>query len=598
MNKYITNVIKLMLITAITAVSFYANHAKGQRAYAVESSIIPMIDPGRVSTDYVEKEPELLQSQAPIQLSQPASKSVKESLNTVKFKLTDLVVTGSTLYSKEQLLPLYKSFLNKNISLNDLNSIAASITAYYRNNGYVLCRAILPPQEITQGKVKIKIIEGYISDIQIEGEIGKVRARIAGYGVKIKNMRPLQVKELERYLLLLNDIPGLEVKTVLSPSVTIPGATELTIVANQKKFNTVAYLNNHGSRYLGPYQFLASVSMRDAILAADSISLQTVATPNSDELRQLGLQYGVPLGLSGLNMNIGGNFTETKPGFVISKHGFVGRSKNWALGVDYPLVRNRASKLSIYSKFDWLDTYTNYNYDPRLKRINNKIFQDHIRSVRFGLSYDLNDQLKGNNIFNIELSKGMHIFGASPQHPGKPFKNSQPSGTPLSRENGNSDYKKMNINISRYQSLGHNAMLVLTASGQRSFNDTLLSAEEFSFGGVRFGNAYDPAEIIGDSGVAGKIELRIDEFFNSRIIQKNQYYAFYELGAIWNVHAGPQPRKDSGADIGIGIRTNLNKYFYFNLELAKPLTRAVNSQQIINKYGKPVRALFQVGIGL
>lgn len=585
MTKDITDINKLALTIVLISLMLYVQSA-GALDHQTPSPLIPFsaFDPGRIKEKTQKKTKGLIKPEKILVQKEKPLLKPQENVAAIKFKLSDLVVTGVTAYKKGELLRYYKPYLGKDVSLTDLQGIADAITERYRNDGYVLSRAIVPAQQIEAGKVSIQAIEGYISAVYVEGEItNKTRSRVEKYGEKIKQMRPLQVRKLEHYVISLNDISGLVVKTVLSPAVAVVGASELTFVVEQERITLDAYSDNRGSRYLGPEEVVASVSLHDAIFAADDLMLQTIDTPTYEELRYLKLIYDFPLGISDFRLNVSGDYTETQPGFIIDSFGLIGRAKSWSAGIEYLLLRTRTKKLSVYGKFDWADSYTNDS------SVNDILYQDHIRSARFGAAYNFADQLLGTNVISVDFSKGLHIFGASPDNP----------QILLSRTGARSDYKKVDINISRYQSFGSRWMLVFANTGQYSFHNGLLSAEQFAFGGAQFGHAFDPSEIIGDSGIASKLELHVDTYPDKRFLQEIQYYTFYEIGATWNTLPDlVQPNKDSGADLGAGLRANFNKYFYGTLEIAKPLTRTVATQITLGKNGKAWRLYFSIGTRL
>src|SRR5205085_6750574 len=93
-----------------------------------------------------------------------------EEAKKIKFKLNDIVLSGNTVYSGKELRLLYQNKLNKTLSVPELFEIIQAITNYYRNNGYILSRAILPPQHVKGGIVHVRIIEGYISGVEISGD--------------------------------------------------------------------------------------------------------------------------------------------------------------------------------------------------------------------------------------------------------------------------------------------------------------------------------------------------------------------------------------------------------------------------------------------
>jgi hemolysin activation/secretion protein len=504
--------------------------------------------------------------------------TAEDNSKDVHFKLSQINLTGVTVYKKNVLLKYYKKYLGKKISFKELQGIASAITKHYRQDGYVISRALIPVQEVKSGIVTIKVVEGYIEEIYIEGGTTKLRALVEKYAKKIKRMKPLKIDTLERYMLILDDLLGVEVKTVLSPAVASVGAADLILIIEQQRFMGELSYDNRGSLYMGPDQVTAAISVSDVITGGDNISLQMLAAPINFELGYLQLGYSLPLGTNGWRLNVEGSLTETRPGFILEPFDLIGRSKNASVELEYPLLRTRDKNLWLHSKLDFLDSYT---------RSDDFIwFQDRIYSFRFGLSYDFIDKLLGGNIFDLEVSHGLT------KSPLEPL-------IPLSRNHGRSDYTKANVSLSRFQVLGTRLLLLAAISGQYSFNSPLLSAEEFSFGGEQFGRAYDASEITGDMGVVGKLELRMNTYPNKLLLEQIQYYVFYDLGAVWNigeVDSMQQPVKDSGSDLGGGLRIIFNKHFYGSIEAAKPLTRKVDTQVATDKSGRDWRIYCELGL--
>ena len=122
--------------------------------------------------------------------------------------------------------------------------------------------------------------------------------------------------------------------------------------------------------------------------------------------------------------------------------------------------------------------------------------KDNIRAVRIGATYDKADHWMGTNLLDIEVSQGISGLGSS--------KNGDPM---LSRPSGKVDFTKAAIYAARLQTITSHISLLVAGNAQYAFTD-LLSSELFSFGGEQFGRGYDPSELVGDTGAAGKAELR------------------------------------------------------------------------------------------
>jgi hemolysin activation/secretion protein len=62
---------------------------------------------------------------------------------------------------------LYEEHIGKDITLDFPWTLADAITSKYRDQGYFLTRAYVPEQDIKGGVITIKIIEGYIGQVDL-----------------------------------------------------------------------------------------------------------------------------------------------------------------------------------------------------------------------------------------------------------------------------------------------------------------------------------------------------------------------------------------------------------------------------------------------
>jgi hemolysin activation/secretion protein len=89
---------------------------------------------------------------------------------TPLFRLTAVDVEGASVISGAAIAETYRSYIGRTVSQADLAEIAGKISDLYRAAGYHLSRAIVPPQELKNGRVRLKVIEGAIVDIALTGK--------------------------------------------------------------------------------------------------------------------------------------------------------------------------------------------------------------------------------------------------------------------------------------------------------------------------------------------------------------------------------------------------------------------------------------------
>ncbi|HTH17453.1 MAG TPA: ShlB/FhaC/HecB family hemolysin secretion/activation protein [Magnetospirillum sp.] len=509
------------------------------------------------------------------EITTPQKESVEAppGAEAATFTLNSVVIEGATAFAPADFLPLYQDRLGTRVSVKELYDLAQAITAKYTAAGYVLSQAVVPPQKINgDGIARIRVIEGFVDKVIIEGEVKGPVDLLKAYGAKISADRPLRLKTLERYLLLASDLPGAAASGTLRPSETIPGAADLVFEMHHKSVDAVGSLDNRGSRFLGPWQATAGVTLNSVLGLYERTSLLYAATPlQPQEMKYLHAQHDEEVGSEGTKLSVDAGYTAAHPGFTLKDAAVRSYGHVVGLGASHPLIRSRAENLILRGRFDFRDSETDQD-------VTTTVSEDRLRSLRLGGSYDWVDtwtSVPAVTLVSLELSKGLDILGA------------RPTGSPLlSVANGHSDYVKTTVEATRNQRLAENFNLLVGISGQWA-PLSLLAAEQFALGGSQYGRAYDPAEVTGDSGIAGKLEL---QYMGPEIpvVRDWQIYAFWDGGRTWlaNAPAGTSPAHDL-VSAGFGVRSNLNDWTALNAELAVPLTHSVAA--LGDNNGKDVR---------
>ena len=86
------------------------------------------------------------------------------------FGLKGVTVEGATVLSGQAIADAYRPYLGRTVSQADLAAIAGRIGDLYRAAGYHLSRAIVPPQDVDGGRIRIQVIEGRITEVVVKGD--------------------------------------------------------------------------------------------------------------------------------------------------------------------------------------------------------------------------------------------------------------------------------------------------------------------------------------------------------------------------------------------------------------------------------------------
>lgn len=499
--------------------------------------------PGRIEQD-LRRPPEPAQS-GPILLDQPLyPEQVPPGAAQRRFVLRGVELSGNDSVPSSQLAPLWEARIGKEISVADAFSIAESITASYRERGFVLSQAIVPQQElpVEGASLRLEVVEGFIDRIRIAGP-PELETRLQPLVAPLRNEHPLRLATMERYLLLLNERAGIVAQANLSRSPTVAGASDLDIVVTQIPAAYSVSVHNRSSDALGRIRIEAGAEWRDPLHIFDRHTVH-LATSGDAALAFLAYNFDVPVGMEGSKLTLGASSSRSKPkSSPLQPYTF---GDTLALGVSHPFLRSRRTSI------DGRISFSGYNNGSDVASIG--LSRDHIRALRLGVAADMSDDIGGINLVDLEWSKGLSVLGAS-----------QAGDPRLSRIGADPQFTKATLYAARLQSLGRGVSALVAVTGQYS-DDLLVSAEQFGLGGESFLRAFDSSEVLGDRGLAVKLELR----WNGVLGQfATTWYSFFDAGRAERLEITGGRTSTSLTSLGLGVRATLGRLRGF-LEVAKP----------------------------
>lgn len=474
------------------------------------------------------------------------------------FTLTDVVIEGSTVYDRDDLAPVFDEFIGQPVSFSDLNRIASGLTRKYREDGYIFSRVILPPQKINNGVVHLRAVEGRVANVEVTGTYKDRGGLIRSMANKIKTAGPTNTSDIERYLLLIDDLPGITARSFVKPSQQ-QGGGDLVIVVEQDMFEGSASIDNRGSRFVGPWRGELVGAFNSLFGIHDRTTLRTILATQTEELQYGEITHEQQMFTEGLRVRGRYAITSTKPGGTLSPLGIEGDSELFDVEALYPLIRGRELNLGLNAGFSANNTVT------ELGGI--EVGKDRIRTARLGTTLDFSDELRGINQFDLGVTQGLDVLDSTSDGAGR------------TRANAEHQFVRLNATATRVQDLwlpGVSALMSVT--GQYS-TDPLLASEEFTVGGPGFGRAYDSGELAGDRGYAGQLELRYGREVGGDLLASYQAYSFVDYGKVKNKSpVVGEVAEDSLTSAGLGVRYNLAYDLSGYLEAAVPLNKEVNAE--------------------
>jgi hemolysin activation/secretion protein len=475
-------------------------------------------------------------AQAPSTTLQLPSTTPSVAAQSITLNVASIAISGSTVYSDSELAELTRSLIGTR-SLNEIYDLAQKLTAQYSNDGYILSRVIVPPQELdsNNANVRLKVIEGWADEVVWPEATRAYRDFFTAYSRKITAQKPLNIRTLERYLLLAGDLPGLSFSSSLEPSDT-PGASRVVVSLERKRFDAAVSVDNAGTEGRGPYQFSVGSSANNLLRAHERFSGTVAGSFQTDELLYGQLRFEQVLSAEGLTASITVNADRGAPGTAaLQTLLFESRSLSVVGELSFPAIRSRSTNLTLFGQA-YASSFTSDTLGTRFN-------EDRLRGVRLGLRYDQFDQWNGITEFTTTLSQGINGLGSTSN-----------TNALASRTNGRVDFTKLEATVGRTQSLGSGFSVVGRVEGQYAFTP-LLASEECGYGGAVYGRAFAGSVVTGDHCMLAMAEVRYDLPNLPTKLDQAQLFGFVDYGKAWRraPAAGVAAAADA-ASTGLGLR--------------------------------------------
>ena len=444
-------------------------------------------------------------------------------------------IEGATLVPVEQLTERLKPFADRPVSFGELQQAANEVETAYREAGY-LARVVLPPQQVQDGRLRMRVIESRMGAVREEGT-SRLRSGIAARYLESQNQPGdfLRTERLQHGLNLLNELSGVEASTVLEAG-EAEGETRLVLrVENGPLFTGTAQVDNAGSRSTGAARLIAHASLNNPLGIGEQFSATGLKTAGNDYLR---LGTRVPVGVSGLKVGFDASVLDYRilNRFATGAHG---SANTVGASLAYPLLRSFESNLTLGATLERKHFKNTFQDVPTSDKT--------VKVGSLSLSGDASDRFGGGGLWQgtLTVSAGKLDLGGNPQDLLIDESSSRRQGS----------FSRVNLALSRLQKLQERVSLWAGIQSQLS-NKNLDASERFVLGGPDGVRAYPVLEGSGDEGWLGTVELR------AAATPSLQLTAFYDHGSIkqndkpwagWNAANPSQANRYSLKGAGVGV---------------------------------------------
>ena len=474
--------------------------------------------------------------------------------------IKSIILENATVIPEKEYQALISPYEGKYLSFSDIKEIAKEITEWYLRKGYVTSKAYIPPQNLENGVLRIKVVEGKVGRILLVGKHPRYSERyILNFLKPLREERIFNQKILERCLLLLNENLKLEASAELKKGQK-PETTDIVVkVQSSFPYRLILNYNNWGSEYVGKDRYGLDIGFGNFILYGHTIDFVTI---KNQRLSSYTLSYSMPIGYKGWKAGFWYSAGNSNLGKELAVLNIKSYSTYVGIFISYPFMKSRNKEFVFQGILNYL-----YSKQTMLDQTTAK---DKMSYLEIGFYYR-KQKINSQNFFEFTITQGLgSLFGSVEEEY-------------ASRYDASDTFTKFNFTFMRVQRFSEKIFGLLRLKAQYSW-DILYSSQNFYIGGPISVRGFLRTQYGGDSGFFLSSELRWAPFERRNLLQ---FLIFLDTGTVFLNHPYKgQEKQRTLTGGGLGLRANLPYDFHISLDTAFPLSPGSDNGRDVNFYIK------------
>ena len=405
-------------------------------------------------------------------------------------RIKKIEFTGNKIFTDKELLQELQGWLDQDADFSSIKNAVVVISDYYKDAGW-LARAELPPQDVTDGIIKIKITEAKFSGARVTSISEPNLNQELPIGTIEKTQQigePVNLNKLEKSSILVSEIPGIQANVSLNPGKE-EGTTQIAInLEKPKLLNVTATVDNFGAVSTGSNRLSTQSSFNGPLQRGDLWSLQTLQSAGLQYIRG---SYSENVGFRGLRL---GAYASNMEYQLITPEyrglNALGPSNDRGFELSNPLIRTQNTNLT------WQATLDQKNFNnTTISGTTSNYSANIVTNTLAGSQTD--DWFKGGTTSaTLQVTFGNMNLNVSPN---------QYSDSVTTNTQGN--YAKTKVTLSRQQRITSTSTLVGTYQAQLA-SKNLDGSEMIYLGGTQGIRAYPTNEGGGSLGQILNLEVQ------------------------------------------------------------------------------------------
>lgn len=452
----------------------------------------------------------------------------------------------------------------RGITLGQIESVANTITQFYRERGFVLAKAYIPKQQVRDGIVNLTLLLGMLGDVKVHGnQLYKTKQLTSVFDDMMG--KPVTNTLIEERLYLINDYPGIFVDGYFEPGYQV-GDTRLGVnVKKESRFNANIRIDSHGTDETGLYRLYGDVQLNNPLGLADRLKVGILTASSPGNTDYWTAEYHIkpfgPRTILSVDMSQNQFLVDQSEEAIanLDLHGDVA-----VVGVTgtYLHRRTRKHNSTIALRFEEIES------DLQLGNTPNDFLDDKLQNTSLMYDFDLlQEEARRYHQGKLKLTSGKFVYGAEIGQ----------------KENYHlllAEYSLLNFWTIPF--LNVNTRLITHAELQYA-GMSLPGTLRYSLSGPTRARGYVPGLFTADDAYTVGVDwifnspsffsFKITDTINFRDITKLVFFADYSNGRQLSLDDNERPLSVKLANIGLGLKFSHGKSFNGNLFLTRPVSQ-------------------------